>query len=149
MKGHYDTYITCPDRKLYKHIAENGGWVNVKMELISASITLKGLQLRLAENALIDLKDPFCLNTHLASITEETRKRFDEYPSHKAKKEKYQALKNDPVAWEADQKKRKEAYEAKKLDPEWVKAENARKAEYKRNRRAKKAAARAASDPIN
>lgn len=140
MKGHYEASIKCPDRKVYKYIAENGGWPAVKMEIVSTSSTLKGVELRLAENALINLSDPFCLNTHLASITPENRKRFDEYPSYKAKKSKYQALKKNTEAWLADQKKRKEQYEKNKQDPEWVKAENARKAEYKRRNREQKKA---------
>ena len=140
MKGHYDASIKYPERKIYKYIAENGGWTAVKIELISSSITLEGLQLRLAENALINLGDPLCLNTHLASVSEEDRLKLNENPSYKAKqsinrKSKYQVLKKDSMAWEADQKKRKADYEERKKNPEWVKAENARKAEYKRKRR--------------
>jgi hypothetical protein len=151
MKGHRDASITCPERKLYKHIAKNGGWMAVKMEIISTSHTLRGLELRLAENAIIDLKDPYCLNTHLASITPENRKRFDEYPSYKAKKSKYQDFKKDPVAWAADQEKRRLKYEERKKDPVWVAAENKRKAEYKKKKRAEKAAAAVAANapPIN
>ena len=147
IKGHYETSIYCPERKVYKHITENGGWTAVQMQIISTSSTMNREQLRIAEDELIDLKDPLCLNTHKASASEEDKKKFNEYPSYKAKKAKYQTLKKDPTAWEADQKRRKEMYEERKKDPEWVRAENARKAEYKRKNRELKKAKKSVSEP--
>jgi hypothetical protein len=144
VKGHYETSVLCPNRKLYKHIADNGGWPAVKMEILSTSSTMNRDQLKVAENELINLKDPHCLNTHRASTTDEEKKKFNEYPSYKAKKAKYQERKKDPVKWAEDQKKRKELYDERKKNPEWVAAENARKSEYKRRDREKKKSKRAA-----
>lgn len=138
IKGHYEQSIKTPDRKLYKYIAENGGWNKVKMEILSLSYTRTLEELRNEENALIKLDDPHCLNSSRAKVSEEEKKRFDQYPSYQAKKGKYQEKKKDPVAWAEDQKKRKERYEILKQDPEWIKAENARKAEYKRRNREQK-----------
>ena len=135
IKGHYEQSIKTPDRKLYKYIADNGGWSKVKMEILSLSHTRTIDELRNEEASLIKLDDPNCLNSVRARVSEEEKKRYEQYPSHQNRKGKYQDLKKDPVAWAEDQKKRKEAYEEKKKDPEWVKAENARKAEYKKNRR--------------
>ena len=145
MKGHYEASIECPNRRVYKYIAENGGWPAVRMEILYTSSAYRTQkEVWAAEQTLIDKSDPYCLNTNNALITDNNRKHHSEYPSHKDRKSKYQSLKKDPVAWAADQKRRQEIYDEKKKDPLWIKAENTRKAEAKRKNREQKAAKRIA-----
>ena len=53
-----------PDRKLFKYIAENGGWDAVKVEVIETMIP--EAELHSHEDTYINLEDPLCLNTRCA-----------------------------------------------------------------------------------
>ena len=50
--------------KLYKYIAEHGGWDAVKVEIIETMVP--EAELRIHEDSLINLMDPLCLNTRCA-----------------------------------------------------------------------------------
>jgi hypothetical protein len=50
--------------KLFKYIAEHGGWDAVKVEIIETMVP--EAELRIREDSLINLMDPLCLNTRCA-----------------------------------------------------------------------------------
>jgi len=78
MEGHYEACKKYPDRKIFKAIADNGGWGKVKVEVIDMFINLSGKKsLRERENKHIVLTDVMCLNGMKAYATKEDKKEQD------------------------------------------------------------------------
>ena len=119
MYVHYNWSERKPDRKLYKHVKDNGGWSKVKVEVLSISSTWTEEQLREEEDKLIKLDDPLCLNTDRAFVP------FVERESRvKGAKKKYDDARKEKL----------------KTDPEFLKAEREKAKIQQRERRAKKKA---------
>ena len=50
------------DRKLFKHISDNGGWEAVKVSILEKDILEANLTAK--ENSYTNISDPFCLNSY-------------------------------------------------------------------------------------
>ena len=119
------------NRKLYKHITENGGWDAVKVLVLETNILDEATLLR-KEQSYINLADPYCLNS-VPSVAEVIPKR----PS-KPRSEERKAY--DRTYYEVHKehlkKKRMDSYNAQKDDPEF--REKHRRQGREAQRRAKK-----------
>ena len=65
LKKHKDKSCERPDRKVYRHILNNGGWAEWQMEVLEHCPDLSLRELRMKENEYIK-KDEFCLNCQYA-----------------------------------------------------------------------------------
>ena len=139
MKEHYRKAIECPTRKVYKVISEHGGWKNVKVEIITSfSFTTKE-DLWREEDKFINLKDPLCLNTSRAILTEDERIQQKREVSSRCKKKKYYEDRKDPDWVEKTRERARALYAKQKQDPEIMKRKREQAlASYHRRQAAKK-----------
>jgi hypothetical protein len=147
------------ERKLYKFIAENGGWEAVRVELVEYPVSEADLLMR--ERSYVNLEDPLCLNTYTPlyvpdapkrtapSERTEERKAYDkEYYAEHQKHIKsnrmahYYKLKEDPERYEALKKDLRDARARrvetmKKEEPEKYATMLQKQREYAKQRREK------------
>jgi hypothetical protein len=116
MNKHYRQALETPDRKLYKEVAEVGGWKNVKVEVITTFSFDTKEDLWKEEDKHINLDDPLCLNTRRAVLTEEERAEL----KREVKRRCWKKWMDDPEFKEAQREKARELYKRQKEDPEFM-----------------------------
>lgn len=116
MKKHYRQALATPDRRLYKAVAEAGGWANVKVEILTTLSFTSKEDLWKEEDKHVRLDDPHCLNTCRAILTEEERK--DQ--KNQVKRRCWKKWKEDPEFCERERARQKALYEKKKSDPAFL-----------------------------
>lgn len=120
MSKHYQQGIATPDRKLYKAVAEAGGWKTVKVEILSTPAFTSKEDLWREEDKHINLADPLCLNSSRAILTEEERKQQKKEVSSRCKKALYAKRREDPE-WVQKERERVNALHARrKADPDYL-----------------------------
>lgn len=121
MDSHYKQGRQTPDRKLYKAVAEGGGWSNVRCEVLETfSFTTKE-DLWRRENHHIRLDDENCLNSNRAILTAEERLE----QRNEIKRRYWKRHSADPDFKAKQNEKQKQLYERKKSDPEWLERKRA------------------------
>lgn len=113
---HRSNSAKYPERKLYKHITGAGGWSNVKCEVLKMGENKDKVELHTWENEYIRLDDPFCLNMHRATLTEEERVEA----SRRQSREAYHRLAQDPAYLERQRERQKKYYAERKDDPAFL-----------------------------
>lgn len=116
MAKHYRQALQTPDRKLYKAVAELGGWCNIKCEIIETFGFTTKEELWEREDAMINLEDPLCLNTVRAILSSEERAE----QKREVKRKCWKKWMEDPEFAEEKRRKAKELYDRRKSDPEFL-----------------------------
>lgn len=117
---HYRQGLETPDRKLYKTVAEVGGWKNVKVEIITTFSFMTKEDLWKEEDKYMKLDDPLCLNSNRAILTTEERINQKKEVSSRCKRTKYAKDSQDPEWKEKERARARELYNRLKQDPEWM-----------------------------
>ena len=128
---HRDASLRGGNRKLYKHVAENGGWDAAKVLILETNIPDEATLLR-KEQSYINLADPLCLNSHPA-VAEVVPKR----PSVRSDARKTRDRAYYEANREALKEKRRAYYATHKDDPEFRKTHRRQCREAMNRRRAK------------
>ena len=105
-----------PDRKVYKHISENGGWEKVTIELIEFFPYTSDEHLLTKEDECIKLDDPHCLNVKRAILTPDERRE----QKNAIKRKCWAEWTKDPEFREKQRQKKRELYARQMNDPEYV-----------------------------
>lgn len=116
MMNHYRQGIATPDRRLYKAVAETGGWKNVRVEILTTLSFNSKEDLWKEEDKHIRLDDPHCLNTRRATLTEEERK--DQ--KNEVKRRCWKKWMDDPEFREKERERSRALYEKQKSDPAFL-----------------------------
>jgi hypothetical protein len=125
MAKHYQQGIATPTRRLYKAVADGGGWLNVRVEILTTFAFTTKEDLWREENKHINTADPNCLNSFRAILTEDERKEQRKEVSSRCKKALYAQRRQDPE-WVAKERERQKAlYARRKDDPEWLEKKRA------------------------
>jgi hypothetical protein len=120
LRDHYKRGLLSPDRKLYKAVATLGGWAKVTCEVIDTFPFVSKEELWRAEDRLIKMDNPHCLNINRAILTDEERSTQKAEVSKRCKKVVYDKNRQDPE-WIAKERERaKSLYEQSKNDPAYM-----------------------------
>lgn len=116
MQLHYIDGKVKTERKLYKAVAEAGGWVNVKVSILESFAFTTKKDTFIREDAYIKLDDPNCMNTNRAFVAE------DEVVEHikEAKRRCYEKIKQDPEKMQKRRERMKMYRAEKSKDPEYL-----------------------------
>jgi hypothetical protein len=116
MSRHYRQGLATPDRKLYKAVADGGGWKNVRVEILTTLPFTSKEDLWREEDKHINTADPNCLNSFRAILTEEERKE----QKNDVKRRCWKRWTEDPEFKERERERQRGLYERQKSDPEFL-----------------------------